>query len=224
MNDREFIELLNLYVDREISAEDALRLETEVATDPGRRRIYDQYCRIQKACTLLSEDFPDTVAIHPEHNVIAFPGARTWHLGTVVAGMAAAAACALVLFGYRNHADMTAVSAPLAAADTAPARQVADTLDLPSASDAMKPVFFARLSADQALRDQRGLFAAGDPSSQAAQLNWIGDIHMNPVFPAANADFLLNTKAELKAAVLSDTPASRDEKEPAEMTAFRFQR
>jgi hypothetical protein len=177
MNDREFIELLNLYVDREISAEDALRLETEVATDPGRRRIYDQYCRIQKACTLLSEDFPDTVAIHPEHNVIAFPGARTWHLGTVVAGMAAAAACALV-----------------------------------------------RLSADQALRDQRGLFAAGDPSSQAAQLNWIGDIHMNPVFPAANADFLLNTKAELKAAVLSDTPASRDEKEPAEITAFRFQR
>ncbi|HXQ79806.1 MAG TPA: zf-HC2 domain-containing protein [Opitutaceae bacterium] len=30
MNDREFIELLNLYVDREISQEDALRLEAEV--------------------------------------------------------------------------------------------------------------------------------------------------------------------------------------------------
>jgi len=43
MKDREFIELLNLYVDREISAEDALRLEREVATDPKRREVYDQY-------------------------------------------------------------------------------------------------------------------------------------------------------------------------------------
>ena len=33
MNDREFIELLNLDVDHEIRPEDALRLEQEVASD-----------------------------------------------------------------------------------------------------------------------------------------------------------------------------------------------
>ena len=54
MNDPEFISLLNLYVDREISPEDALRLESEVLKHPKRRDIYDQYCRMQKACTMLS--------------------------------------------------------------------------------------------------------------------------------------------------------------------------
>ena len=52
MKDREFIQLLNLYVDREITADDARRLEIEVASSPERRKVYDQYCRIQKACQL----------------------------------------------------------------------------------------------------------------------------------------------------------------------------
>ena len=55
MNDNEFIELLNLYVDREINPEDAVRLESEVVSNPKRRKIHDQYCRIQKACSMLSD-------------------------------------------------------------------------------------------------------------------------------------------------------------------------
>jgi hypothetical protein len=222
MNDQEFIELLNLYVDREIGAADALRLEAEVASDAKRRKIYDQYCRIQKACTLLSEDFPETVAAPAEPNVIAFPAPRTWNLGTVFTGLAAAAACALVLFGYRYQANV--VSAPAVVAGAPHEQLVADAPGLPLASDAMKPVFFARLPVDQVAGAQRALFAAGDASSQMAQLNWIGDIHMHPVFPAANSDFFLNAKTDLKAAVLTDSPASRDEQEPSEMSAFRFQR
>ncbi|HEY4990409.1 MAG TPA: hypothetical protein VII09_11405 [Opitutaceae bacterium] len=220
MNDQEFIELLNLYVDREISAADALRLEAEVASDAKRRKIYDQYCRIQKACTLLSEDFPEAVAGQAEHNVIAFPAPRTWNPGTVFAGLAAAAACALILFGYRYQTNTA--SAPIAVADAPRPQAVVEAADLPS--DAMKPVFFARLPVDQVAGAQRALFAAGDASSQMAQLNWIGDIHMHPVFPAANADFLLNGKTDLKAAVLTDSPAGRDDLVPAEMSAFRFQR
>ena len=39
MNDSEYIELLNLYLDHEISAADAARLEAEVQSNPARRRI-----------------------------------------------------------------------------------------------------------------------------------------------------------------------------------------
>ena len=59
MKDSEFIELLNLYLDHEITAADAARLEAEVQASPERRRVYQQYCRMQKACTMLAKDFVD---------------------------------------------------------------------------------------------------------------------------------------------------------------------
>ena len=57
MKDSEFTELLNLYLDHEISAADAARLEAEVQINPNRRRVYQEYCRMQKACKLLAHDF-----------------------------------------------------------------------------------------------------------------------------------------------------------------------
>ena len=92
MNDREFIELLNLYVDHEICAEDALRLEHEVATDPKRREVYDQYCRMQKACSMLSKELLESTAGQTSPVVAAFPRERRWGYGPLVAGLAAACA------------------------------------------------------------------------------------------------------------------------------------
>lgn len=53
MNDRRFTELLNLYVDHEISPAEAAELEAEVQGNPERRRAYDRYCRLQRGCSLL---------------------------------------------------------------------------------------------------------------------------------------------------------------------------
>ncbi|MFZ9746880.1 MAG: hypothetical protein ACO3G4_09645 [Opitutaceae bacterium] len=53
MSEREFLELLNLYLDREITPADADRLEREIRTDAGRQRTYLQYCRMQRAVRLL---------------------------------------------------------------------------------------------------------------------------------------------------------------------------
>lgn len=53
MNDRRFKELLNLFLDHELSEEDARELEAEVRRDPVRRQVYESYCRMQKGCTLL---------------------------------------------------------------------------------------------------------------------------------------------------------------------------
>ncbi len=53
MNNSRFIELLNLYVDQELSAEEAVELEREIAQNPQRRATYNQYCRMQRASVAL---------------------------------------------------------------------------------------------------------------------------------------------------------------------------
>lgn len=216
MNDREFIELLNLYVDHEISPEDALRLEAEVAEHPHRRRVYDQYCRIQKACVMLSEELTESTG-PGDARVAAFPARRHWRPAPLFAGLAAAA-CLLVLLGLRNRA-------PVAAADSARPSPVANTVDSSQSSDSMKPVFFARLPAIESARSIQGQLAADtEARPQMEQLNWISDIHLAPVEPGLNPDYLLSPRPDTKSAILSGPQSDRDPQEPAEMTAFRFQR
>lgn len=55
MNDHRFIELLNLYVDHQITPEEAAELESAVLHNPSRRRTYEQYCRLQRACCVFGE-------------------------------------------------------------------------------------------------------------------------------------------------------------------------
>jgi hypothetical protein len=208
MSDREFIELLNLYVDREISAEDARRLEVEVAKDARRRDLHDQYCRMQKACSKLSEETYTASLAQTDPSVVEFPAYRSWRVAPFMAGMAAAAVAAVAYIGVRDRLAPPAASPALTAAAPVHARPSAG---LPDDASAMKPVFYVRPASDTS-------------SGQLAQLNWIGDIRMSPVISSANADFLLTPRADLKAAVMADPQAAHDSQEPVEMTAFRFQR
>lgn len=57
MNHKKFIELLNLYVDGEASPLEAREVEHEIAHDPARRRIYNEYCRIQVATRAMYDQF-----------------------------------------------------------------------------------------------------------------------------------------------------------------------
>ena len=224
MNDREFIELLNLYVDHEIDVEDSLRLEAEVLRDPKRREVYEQYCRMQKACSMLSEEQLESAA-ETAPKVVEFPARPGLRLGPVFAGLAAAAAIALVIVDIRVNRSVKGPGGDVASTGVSAARPIAVTAPVRSASDSMKPVFFVRMPSDQMTPGgQRAPFSSLDTSSQMAQLNWIGAVHMTPVFSAANPGFLLNPKTDLKAAVLTDSPNSRDDQEQVEMTAFRFQR
>jgi hypothetical protein len=221
MKDREFIELLNLYVDREISAEDALRLEREVATDPKRREVYDQYCRMQKACSILAEELLESAAGQASPSVATFTRPRTWGYGPLVAGLAAACAAAVLSVRYFESGPAGA-PAPAAAAHAVGASA---PLAIADAQVPMKPVFFTRLAPDPASpRAERALFTSSDEPVQAAQLNWIGDIHMAPVYPVGNSDFLLNPRTDLKSSAITETPDAADSALAAEMAAFRFQR
>ena len=110
MKESKFIELLNLYVDHQITAADAALLETEIQRSPERRRIYRQYCQMQKACVVLAENFrteaPDA-AVSAEGNVGAFaPVRRSFARGAWAAGALAAAACVALVMVNRSRVEI----------------------------------------------------------------------------------------------------------------------
>lgn len=209
MNDRQFIELLNLYVDNEIGPEDALRLEAEVLTHPERREVYRQYCRMQKACSMLSERFVDGAGA-----AMAAPEPARWGFSPVLAGLAAA--CLIVVVGLRFRA-------PAPAASPEPARHAAPSFAaLPAPStEPMEPVFFTRAASSRGIDGPA--FAVAD-APQAAPLIWIADVHLSPVVPSANPEFLLTPRTDLKATMLGDIQTAQATEQASEMTAFRFQR
>jgi hypothetical protein len=224
MNDREFIELLNLYVDREISADDALRLEAEVGADPERRRVYDQYCRMQKACSMLSTELADSRAFQTERRVLNRPVSSVWRFRPMVAGLAAAA-CLVVVYGLKYRAAQGRDATTLATVAPDQPRTVPETVDVALARDSMEPVFTARRPGSPTGRaEPKAMFPVAEETPSLAQLDWIGDVRLAPVFPSANPDLLLAPKAELKTGITDDAANSRFLPNASEMTAFRFQR
>ncbi len=118
MNDSEFIEYLNLYLDHEITAADAARLEAEVQRSPERRRIYRDYCRMQKACMVLAKDFNDEAAsaAAQERGTLELEGARRFSWGTGVwgaAGLFAVAACVALVFIANRKPGASPVGRPV---------------------------------------------------------------------------------------------------------------
>jgi anti-sigma factor RsiW len=57
MNDKKFIQLLNLYIDGEATPPEAREVEHEIENNIARRRIYDDYRRIQVATRTLYSQF-----------------------------------------------------------------------------------------------------------------------------------------------------------------------
>jgi|GEM_PF-798058 len=57
ISDKKFIELLNLYLDHEISTEEVRVLEAEIRREPARRELYRQYCAMHKGCLELASTF-----------------------------------------------------------------------------------------------------------------------------------------------------------------------
>ena len=118
MNDSEFIEYLNLYLDHEITAADAARLEAEVQRSPERRRIYRDYCRMQKACMVLAKDFNDEAAsaAAQERGPLEVEGARRFSWVTGVwgaAGLFAVAACVALVFIANRKPGASPVGRPV---------------------------------------------------------------------------------------------------------------
>ncbi|EIQ00244.1 hypothetical protein OpiT1DRAFT_04786 [Opitutaceae bacterium TAV1] len=55
MNDTRFKQLLNLYLDNEITPDEAAELEEAITHDAQRRQIYHSYCTLHRGCSVLFE-------------------------------------------------------------------------------------------------------------------------------------------------------------------------
>jgi hypothetical protein len=218
MNDTEFIELLNLYLDHEISTADAARLESEVQTNIERRRIYQQYCRMQKACKLAAADFQSepvvSAAASSDRKVVAFNPAiaaasrrkRTGSLFTM-GTFAALAACAAIVFIGRvqqNSVTQPTTAATQPVAVVVPAAAVVSPDAAPPAasqtSEAATPRGLVSVPPrPQAMWVRDPLLLTGNTQAEAMraaaltqannQLAWIHAVQLEPLQRRASNDF-----------------------------------
>ncbi|MFT3780720.1 MAG: hypothetical protein QM790_01810 [Nibricoccus sp.] len=151
MKESRFIELLNLYVDQQLTAAEATELETELQRNPSRRRTYQQYCRMQKGCAQLFEQerqsAPATSKLSraladADRKVVAFPNERSywWRRGVYATGVAAVAACVAVMLvrqaptpGARQEISRPASGSAVAVSEPAPAPAAVQNVAIPPA-------------------------------------------------------------------------------------------
>jgi anti-sigma factor RsiW len=103
MKDSRFIELLNLYIDRQITTEETAELEAEIQRNPKRQSVYRQYCQIHSATKMVYESFRAVAADQPvpetgQKGVVELfeTRRRRTNWGYYAGGLAAAACLALV--------------------------------------------------------------------------------------------------------------------------------
>lgn len=122
MTDDRFIELLNLYIDRELPPDQVSEIEDALAASPARQRIYAQYCKIEVACRQVLADPSETpradiaaviaaARARGESKIVSFPSApsapvvvrRRSSWGWSTAAAALSAACVALLFNLRSQ-------------------------------------------------------------------------------------------------------------------------
>ena len=130
MKDNRFIDLLNLYIDRQITAEETAELEAEIQQNPKRQAVYRQYCQIHSATKLVYESFragatdqPAVPSSRPA-TVELFESRRRTSWAYYAGGLAVAACLALVFVRSNPIAPVTS-PAPVVAAKSQPAAVVA---------------------------------------------------------------------------------------------------
>ncbi len=234
MKDSEFIQLLNLYLDHEISAADSARLEAEVQANPARRRIYQDYCRMQKACKVLAHEFQTEAAPAPERKVIDFQSAsRPARTSSFYAAgaFAALAACVAVVFVSRNRDSMlpTPTGQELAARgsavpDAAPPAVTATALAQNTARLPAQPALVGT-SLTLAGNAQADAMRVASVEQANAQFEWMRKMQFAPLPQAVPMEDL---RFDARPAALQTEArtfrSAQPVDAPTEMVVFRFTR
>jgi len=234
MTHTKFIELLNLYLDHEISMEDAAALEAEIQRDPKRRDIYRQYCQMHRGCQELASAFATEGAISPERRSIVPPASKparsvfnSWTYGA--AAMAACAAFAVVTFirqpapsaeGTLASATPSAPQQTVATAAPQPAPATSSVYSLSEFSaprSELHSVFTPTLvNLTTVPREKSSLYA----TASGARFDWMDDVKLAPV---EGDEFSFRVRPVV---VEGDRTyrSQRPFEGKVEMTAFQFQR
>jgi anti-sigma factor RsiW len=237
MKESRFIELLNLYVDGQLSPSEAAELEREISTNASRRTTYQQYCRIQKGCTLLFEqervNAPashklEAALLDADRKIIGFPdstgrSSRGW----IPLVAAAAAACVAVVVVQRGSSTKSSLPLAPAVVVNAPAKPAEAAADL-SQPVVIPAVVSPANSTESTRREFYSVFATRRPTSevestprQLVSYGWMRDVDLSPLPSLSAQQLVLPTSTNSDSRVLrSSKPVQAD----IEMTAFQFQR
>lgn len=250
MKDTRFIELLNLYVDQQLTAPEATELESELQHNPESRRTYQQYCRMQKACTQLFEQerqaAPSTSTLsralaQADRKVLAFPEQRTlWRQrGVFGAGLAAMAAC--VVFVLVRQAPIqvnapvasmpvpaaVAVAVAVSAPVVAPAN-AAQTVSIPPADPQTTPlrrlytVFPVRQFVPVQVVSSNGEAAAQNETQP--DFNWMKNVELAPLRPVSAEGLTAESNTTMQQPSDIYINNRRSVQELYEKAAFQFQK
>jgi anti-sigma factor RsiW len=229
MKDHRFIELVNLYIDRQISAEETAELEAEIQASPQRRAVYRQYCQLHSATKQVYESFrtnaePQTHV--PAGRVINGDFARRPRSNWIhYAGGLAAAACLALAF-VRYNAGSSSATDDLAQAATTPAAQVA--VVTPTAPVTVAPAAAAPVATLASLKDNlsaepdyAAMLAALRREEQRAFAN--GEIQSSRL-PSLFDDGVFDARQFAPANNQRTFRGKQTPAQQAEFTAFQFQR
>ena len=224
MNHERFIEMLNLYIDRELVGAEIQKVEEAIASSPERQRIYAQYCKMERATQkLLAEtevaqpQVADLVAATQSDaaSVIDFEPApktvrpiwQTW--GGAVTGLAAACFAFVAYFG--TNSESISQSDRVADVKNAPAVRTLDQSD----EDPYQTVFVLNQ------RDEKGRV----PGMKAVDdsFAWMAQLQFAPIVRTEIDGWELQHSAPIEVRSLNARWISPGDL-PQAMTAFQFQR
>ncbi len=226
MKDTRFIELVNQYIDRQISPTETAELEAEIQVSPRHRKIYQQYCHMHRATKLVYESFrtnADLPALEKSQtggSIAQFEHNRkrtSWPY--VVGGLAAAAACFAVVVirtGTFSHTDNAAA---VAAARTVVA--VVAAVPVPAAQPVIAPAMDKQASSAE--QQYAALLSAKrQEEMRAFALNQQKVTQPISLFADDGLDNTQTLTAE--AQKLFQQKRKTAKKDSTEFTAFQFQR
>lgn len=246
MKESKFIELLNLYIDQQIDAADAALLEEEIQRAPERRKVYQQYCRMSRACSMLLEQSrPVEAAVGQklaqalavaEVQVVGFPApSPAYGKFMYFGGLAAACVVAAFVLMPRKHtADFAASSAvrvdQVVQINQTPGARANPTglIAATNASINYQTVLVARPPASSALPVASNLVA---PATDHPSLEWMNQIKFSPV-SVSPSDLVFETSSNLKVDSRDEQPIFRsrlpvptsDQKSQLESISIEFRR
>lgn len=236
MKDSRFIELVNLYIDRQLSPDEAAEFEHEIRHNPRRRQLYLQYCRMHRATTLVYDSFrahagqqggetarrPATIARLENRQ------RRRARWSYAAAGLAAAACFAFVV--VRN--DVFSPADPAGSATTLAQAATAAPASTEAPAAAPAPVFVA---ANQAvtletpdlvgLRNEflaEGEYAALLAAARLQEQRLLNPGQAAPLRASLFDDGVFESRPMLR--TLNPNQPSRRARTASEFTAFQFQR
>jgi len=198
ISEKKFIELLNLYIDHEISAEEVRILEAEILRNPARHTIYRQYCAMHKGCLELARTFAPHSEMAAARSAPASPREAIrdreapstlrdkFGWGSWVGGLGLAAACGALVFFVFSHKHRNAPAGSDGITTFAPAL-LAAPLSVPLNVPTPSPVASAPHFRDHA-GEARALLGGGVDNTNLAKHAFVTTAAAMSV-PAPVADY-----------------------------------